>query len=840
MDWLVRLKSLRDSQKKLQEELEGAVREAEKDNILDELEKLRKSVLEQEKLLAGLKDKLNKSEQERDSLRMSLREQILDEKLSLLKVSREKIELYFRTEMGKANNTLWEMEEAYKQKIISLRKEAVRELSEEAKAFDNELEQFYRVLAEKIKKQKEAALQREKELFNDLKSGLDGLGREEIDEKTIEKRIKQNKLEMKIGLHWLNKIGVVLILIGIGFVATLTYQYINSYMKGIFFFVLGALFLAGGEFFYRRNKEAFALGLIGGATAILYAAVFYSYFSLKIFDMNSGIVLSIIITLTVLVLSVRYNSKTVVSLGLIGGYLPFLTYAFTNGLSGDAITIGMGYLLVLNGSVLALSFWKRWNISNSISFLLNIPCMVYLVFHAPDAAIGIGYTFVIFILYLCSVLIYPFRRKSGLGTVDVVLLALNTTVSTVIIYALFEKAGVTDFRGGLALLFTLIYIGLGYLVDRFISHEKKTVILFYMTALTFAVLMVPFQFGIEWLTMGWLVESVLLIIFGYTRGYVFWERMGWIVFGLCMGAFYLIDCSRKVMELPHVYFEVKFLFITLGQILVFVIYQADILKQMLSAFSQKGKLISYFKYAVIVNFYVYLCYMVLFLYSQWSDKAPNGTKFDDFFIPVIVALISLLVGYVLKILVSIKDKVVQGLEITFSVIADLILLYVLIFQPVLPGLYQTEQVPAVIAFVILIIYNVLAVLNIRELVIRVLKGSGKSLEYYPVWMGVFFLTFITAYLVTQFNLGSWSLLLSFCYLLLAIGSILYGFWKKYLYIRFFGLGLTVFALAKMLFFDLSNLGVWGRTFAVFGFGALLLLLSFVYQKVNTALTAQKK
>jgi hypothetical protein len=38
---------------------------------------------------------------------------------------------------------------------------------------------------------------------------MDGLASEEIIEEVAQKRIKQNQIEMKIGLNWVNKIGIL-------------------------------------------------------------------------------------------------------------------------------------------------------------------------------------------------------------------------------------------------------------------------------------------------------------------------------------------------------------------------------------------------------------------------------------------------------------------------------------------------------------------------------------------------------------------------------------------------------------------------------------------------------
>ena len=158
----------------------------------------------------------------------------------------------------------------------------------------------------------------------------------------------------------------------------------SNHLKAISFFLLGIVFLAGGEWFYRRRTKAFATGLLGGGLAILYGSVFYSYFLLdQLITLHTGLLLCILITGAAVLLSLRYNSQTIAALALAGGFLPFLTYVCAFGLADQAYLIAMGYLFTLNSLLLIISSCKNWRIIKYISFALNIPSLVYLAFSIP-------------------------------------------------------------------------------------------------------------------------------------------------------------------------------------------------------------------------------------------------------------------------------------------------------------------------------------------------------------------------------------------------------------------------------------------------------------------------
>ncbi len=426
---------------------------------------------------------------------MSLNEQIIDEKLKIIKISQNRLNLFFKREKLQNTDRLTNFEQETKKHITILKNKVQSSIHEDQETFLKEIENLNLKISEKLRKQREELITEENKLYAHTKKGLNNFSKEGVDEEIIQKRVRQNKIEMKIGLSWINKIGIFLILLGVGFAAYYNREYIDDYLKGAFYFLLGIAFLIGGEILYRQKNDVFAKGLLGGGIAILYGSIFISCFMLKIISLNIGFLIAFIITSTAIMLSLRYNSKTIISFGLIGGYLPFFIFQSTTGFQGEMFYFGMGYLFILNLLVLLISFQKQWTILNFISFIFNIPCIIYLVFNCPNEIVGIFYSILVFGMYFIVILGYPFIKKTSLKAADIMLIAFNTIISTIIIYLLLEKAEFFYLRGYLALGFCLFYFGLARFLNKVMHQEKGTIILFYLTALTFAVLMIPFQFG---------------------------------------------------------------------------------------------------------------------------------------------------------------------------------------------------------------------------------------------------------------------------------------------------------------------------------------------------------
>lgn len=827
-----KLHKIKEDQKNLLSKYESLVTEYDSVDVINENSELKREVDDKKKRLKDLEKKYSKVISENQHLRVSLQEQILDEKLNILKISQQKLNTYFQDQSNSSQNKLIAFEKKTKQQILQMQNRASKQLDEDKTILLEQLEHVELVLQEKIRIQREQLKHEELSLSSHITSQTEELASDEVSEEMLKKRMKQNQIEMKIGLNWLNKIGIILILFGVAAASKYTYStWFNDYLKGISFFILGALLLAGGEWSYRKIKNVFATGLLGGGISVLYGAVFYSYFQLNIINMNVGILLSIMITLTAIVLSLRYHSKTICSLGLIGGYLPLFSFILAFGLEGKSFYAAMVYLLLLNASIVFISFWKSWSIVHYISFFLHVPSIFYLVYHAPSETISILYTLLAFLMYLVVTLAYPFKYKIALLKMDVAFLGLNTLFSCFILYFLFDKAGLNEYRGLLALAFSLVYVGLGQLIHKVMRNEKYTMILFYSTSLTFAVLMIPFQFGVQWLALGWLIEGIILVIYGFKNRIKSMELAGWGIFLLCIGVFYFFDVFQihQLYATAVPFFDFKYFAVMLGMVLVTLFYLIEQKKTQHGTSPFVRDKINYFKYFTMINLWFYFLYTSWKIYDHWIQY--NFYHFD-FYKLILTACITIGLAYTLKKVTLLYDKVVGYFSLFLYVIGYLICLVITVSMPLLRPDYVDNSYLDYFALFILISYNLFVLISVRELLIGVIKEKYKNIEWAPAILSLYLLGLITAFLIVQFRLGDVNLLFSFIYLLLAISYILYGFRKKYTLVRRIGLGLAILSTTKLFIYDLSFLDTGSKIIAYFCFGVILLGISFIYQKIS--------
>ncbi|MEO2256226.1 DUF2339 domain-containing protein [Paenibacillus amylolyticus] len=831
-----RLGQVQEQQKQLAKEYHALLQEYQSDDLIVQNEKLQEQYEAHKLKLQQLELRSRKMEEENARLRMALSEQMLDEKLNLIRVSREKMETYFQGKTAVHNDRIAFHEHRTKSNLNALYNQAAQELQEDSHEVKERIAYLAAEMNERIESHKRAVREREEALRGHMERGYEQMAEEGLSEETIQRRIKQNRMEMKIGLSWINKVAILLLILGVG--AAFQYSYstwFNDEMKSGAFFLLGALMLAGGELLFRRKKQTFAMGLLGGGISVLFGSIFYSYFLLHIIGLYTGLALSVLVSAISVLLSLRYQSKTICSLGLLGGYLPLFSYMFSFGLEGPAVYVAMIYLLLLNGIIVFISFGKRWPVVHYISFLFNTPSMLILLWLSPSEKIGMLYSIVTFALYLGITLAYPFKHRMKLTWWDFALLAMNTTISCLMLYVLFDVADWNDAQGLLALIFCLVYLGLARFVQRNMAQEKQTILLFYITSLTFAILIIPFQFGAKWLSMGWLIEGVLLVTLGHLKRFKSVERAGWGIVLLCLITFVYYDLLALFFIGERSYFMLKYSSITLGTLLI-TLYYAWAVHSSSSARERSNYsplelgFLNGFKYVTLANLWLYVLYESNELYT----RAVDGTFLLYMFYKMLIfAALTIALAYGLSKVKLLRDQYVQMYTTFLHAIGCCIALAVTLTMPALQPEVQQHTAAEIVGLLVLIIFNVGVFFAGRDLLIAGIRGQFKSIEWYPVIAGVYLLGVITVFLTIQFQWGDVGLMFSLIYLLLAILYIAYGFRRKYVMIRRLGLGLTLFATGKMVFYDVGMLTSGSKIFAYFSFGVLLLGISYLYQKVSS-------
>jgi uncharacterized membrane protein len=441
----------------------------------------------------------------------------------------------------------------------------------------------------------------------------------------------------------------------------------------------------------------------------------------------------------------------------------------------------------------------------------------------PDMTLTIIYAVFAFLIYTAIPVVSTYRAKLNFKKSDIVLLAINTVFSGLIMYGVFLSYGLENYNGLLAVAYAVFYLLLGKFIEKkFSSEERHTRALFYLTALAFVVLIIPLQFGRAWLSLGWLAEGVILAVYGILTEEKKFRRAGFIICLFCLGAFLLFDLSRAGRSI----FVWKYSAITFGSLIILGAYMY---KKMMT-----GIFVSVYKYFAIVNAWCYAVYIINKLGNMLHSYYSGGQVYQiaylisaasvtiTFFIAYSITRIKLLTGKGIKILSIILYCIgIIWLFINNGILSPVASVY---FSMTTPKFGVTLA-----GIVILAVLGLLSVLSLLDVMKIIILDRKKGIEWLPLIVSGYFVILLSQNLIAQFNLNFSSAVISIIYALTALAWIIFGFVRRFVFIRRFGLGLAIFAVIKLFLLDLSGLAQGYRIVSYFALGISLIGISFVYQ-----------
>ena len=819
------LRNITTRQKDLLAELENEVNLIENSDLTKENDRLKAE-------LDKLTEEHAKSEQtarilseQNASLKNSLYEQVYNEKVKIVHTTKEKLEIYFKNTYESEQNRLTVLENGIKSRIDNL----TTALRNNNVSLDAEISQKLDELAAQVSVQiteiRTRRAETEGAFSENERIEFENLKNEQITDEQVLATTKKNNLERFVGLNLLNKIGILLIIVAVITAAQYTYVQLPDTLKGIMMFAFGAAMLLAGELLNRKKPNIFSLGITACGVGVLYAALAISYFGLGILGMYPALALCVLITAVTFILSTRYNSQTILAFALVGGYLPIFSIIDDGSL---AMLYGaMVYFVVLNLLALMVAFKRKWTIATYVGMSLNIigtaaisSMMSFASIQAEsfNKIITIAYILFAFLIYTLIPIVGTYKEKLKFKKSDVVLLAINTFFSSLIIFIMFYEFNWDDGTGVLAIAFAAIYLLLGRLIGKIFSGEKHTQALFYLTGLTFVILVIPFQFDRAWLTLGWLVQGVALTVYGILKDEKNFKRAGYVINGLCIAAFLLFDLILRIDSL----FAWKYLAITFGSLMILGAY---IYKKTMASGWQK-----IYKYLAISNLWFYTLYVC----SKLNDLISQTQYFNASYLTAALSiLLTFIIAYTaprIRILSDLGTKIIS------------IILYAIGIQRLFglnttasPYYADAPAIAAILGTTVLVLISLLSVFAMRELIKLIVMGRKLEVEWYPLIVSAYFVVILTQNLVIQYNLSFESAWISIIYVLTALAWILFGFAKRYSLIRKAGLGLALLAVVKLFIIDLASLTQGYRIVSYFALGITLVAISFVYQYFNKRL-----
>src|SRR5215470_5905365 len=351
-------------------------------------------------------------------------------------------------------------------------------------------------------------------------------------------------LERKIGQVWLNRIGIAAVLIGVSFF--LKWAFDNNLIGAGGRVAIGLLAGIGivvwSERFRRKNYVPFSYSLKAVGIGTLYISLWAAaqYFNPPLISTQIAFLAMVVVTAATITMALAQNAELLAAFALVGG---FTTPVLVSTGQNHEVAL-FSYVVILDLAVLVIAIQKPWRrllwgsfIGTQILFwgwfsdyYSRDQRLITVIFAALFAAI-----------FAAIPLASRFERStrfSGVSITLVVVPLLNAAGFFLALFAMYEneKATLTWY----ALALAAAYLGLSNAFKRRLAAaEGKIINLIHIAvAIAFITIAIPLKLSHHWITMGWLVESAVLLWIAVRTRTDFLRYMA--VAALVLGIFRLI------------------------------------------------------------------------------------------------------------------------------------------------------------------------------------------------------------------------------------------------------------------------------------------------------------
>ena len=340
----------------------------------------------------------------------------------------------------------------------------------------------------------------------------------EEEEEIEEYATSETNFEKYIGENLFGKIGILIFIIGIGFFVkyAIDQNWINETARTLMGYAVGAGMLVLAERLHKRY-HTFSSLLAGGAFGIYYliTAIAFHYYAL--FSHTIAFVILCVTTIFMSAVSVLYDRKELAVTALVGGFIaPFIISTASSSIISLQI-----YITILNIGMFCLAMYKKWAILPMVSFAFT-----YIILWGTtalgsfsDSEAGSTYPtlfafatlfYVIFLLPVVFILRTQYGENTRLGLLGII--TANSFMYLIygdFLLQHFEAS--SDTTAYLAFFIAAVNLAI-HLYLRFRVEGQDTLRnLMLGLAVTFASMGIPILFSAANVLMVWAAESVLLL-----------------------------------------------------------------------------------------------------------------------------------------------------------------------------------------------------------------------------------------------------------------------------------------------------------------------------------------
>ena len=654
----------------------------------------------------------------------------------------------------------------------------------------------------------------------------------EEEEEIEEYATSETNFEKYIGENLFGKIGILIFIIGIGFFVkyAIDQNWINETARTLMGYAVGAGMLVLAERLHKRY-HTFSSLLAGGAFGIYYliTAIAFHYYAL--FSHTIAFVILCVTTIFMSAVSVLYDRKELAVTALVGGFIaPFIISTDSSSIISLQI-----YITILNIGMFCLAMYKKWAILPMVSFAFTYIILwgtTALGSFSDSEAVTTYPTlfafatlfYVIFLLPVVFILRTQYGENTRLGLLGII--TANSFMYLIygdFLLQHFEAS--SDTTAYLAFFIAAVNLAI-HLYLRFRVEGQDTLRnLMLGLAVTFASMGVPILFSAANVLMVWAAESVLLLwLFTKEKNRIY-ELASAVLLLLTLGALaYYRTTDTFIHDTGEsLFFNGAFFVTTFVSIAYYVV--AVIMQFNKELFSDTKRLIAYTPCNAIAYA---LGFSILFLAFRDNFHFHLEQPISEY-ASLLTANIMLLGGALI---------LRKRFEISENKLAYEISLYLAGILFAMTVWNYTDPEGLLLRWLMALVTIAYMAYCMRGQLLVTSNQRNLHIEY-SIISTLMWLT-LTRLLLITFNEVNFSTAFSLslgiaAFILMCIGMRYHSKEIRIVSLAEFGI-----VIGKLILNDVWAMPALGKIIVFISLGAILLILSFLYQKLKDALFNEKE
>lgn len=326
---------------------------------------------------------------------------------------------------------------------------------------------------------------------------------------------EQDELEGKIGKLWLNRIGIVAILIGVSYF--IKYAFDNGWIGPAGRIALGLLagiaLIFWSERFRARGHAPFSYSLKAVGIGTLYLSLWGAFQIYHLIPSAAAFVAMILVSAATVTLALTQDAEILAAFALVGGFsTPVL---LSTGQNHEIVLFSYVALLDLAMLVVVrMKPWRRLLVGSFTGTAILYGGWFFAYYRRDERLVTTIFTLIFAAIFAAIPLLTPLTRSrwhAGFSVTLTFLPLVNAAAVFLCLNAMYENDTLTWFSLALA----AAYLMLSSQFKRRVGSEPdvvKTINLLHVAiAVAFITIAIPLKLNSHWITLGWLVESALLL-----------------------------------------------------------------------------------------------------------------------------------------------------------------------------------------------------------------------------------------------------------------------------------------------------------------------------------------